>query len=191
MGGLIALEVAQQLKQDGEEIALLAMFDTFAPSYFDPEGYKPRKLFSKNWIENFLPNHIQELRKRSLKGQIIYGYNRISGLIRHKLKFFVCFFYHRIRRPLPHSIRYWYVENKNRRPAFVYSPKTYDGNLTLFSDSRNAGVEEKDMEKGWREFISGEIEVVGIPAKHSEFIEEPILAKELKICLERAQKNIK
>jgi len=67
----------------------------------------------------------------------------------------------------------------------------YDGNIVLFSDSRKEGLEETDMEKGWREFVSGEIEVFGIPAKHSEFIEEPILAKKLKLCLDRAQKSVK
>ena len=44
-GGLIAFEVAQQLRNEGEEIALLAMFDTMNPAKIEPRSIWGRSYY--------------------------------------------------------------------------------------------------------------------------------------------------
>lgn len=60
-GGNIALEMAQQLQLQGQEVALLAMFDTFAPKSVYLMPRIPRFLSSlKYCIQYSLPRHIAQ-----------------------------------------------------------------------------------------------------------------------------------
>src|SRR5437773_3104337 len=60
-GGLLAYETAQQLKARGQEVALLALFDTYGPGY-------PRRLSESNGTRLAVSN--TALRLKNLKGQL-------------------------------------------------------------------------------------------------------------------------
>ena len=175
MGGFIALEVAQQLKQQGQGIALLAMFDTYAPSFFknDPLFSKDPlilRIFNKFKVLIFSKRYGATFTKESK--EILRS---IKGKISFQLKLFLCKFYHGIHIPIPHKLRYWYVEQKNWKPILSYSPKQYHGDLVLFAEPQANNGLEFDVNKGWGDFIDGNIDVIDIPAKHMEFMEEPLL----------------
>ena len=76
--------------------------------------------------------------------------------------------------------------------AYVFQP--YSGKVTLFrtkDEDRTGGVGVKyDPTFGWGDIITGELEMNYIPGSHISILDEPnvnILAKELKICLEKTQ----
>jgi thioesterase domain-containing protein len=76
--------------------------------------------------------------------------------------------------------------------AYVFQP--YSGKVTLFrtkDEDRTGGVGVKhDPTFGWGDIITGELEMNYIPGSHISILDEPnvnILAKEVKICLEKTQ----
>ncbi|MFA6010978.1 MAG: amino acid adenylation domain-containing protein [Desulfobacteraceae bacterium] len=177
MGGFIAYEVAQQLKHEGQDIALLAMFDTFAPIYF-----KNNPSFSNDTIVTKMVNKFNALifSKRhgtTFKEQFKKILESIQRKIVIQLKFCLCNFYHSIQRPIPHKLRYWYVEQKHWKPVLAYTPRRYDGDMVLFAEPQAHHGLKIDMDKGWNNYIVGNIDVIDIPAKHMEFMEEPLLVE--------------
>lgn len=189
MGGFIALEVAQKLKRQGQDIALLAMFDTYAPSFF-----KKDPSFSKHPLIFRIFNKLNALIFSKRYGTtvmdqfkvILDSVNRNTAIL---LKLFLCKFYLSIHIPIPHKLRYWYVEQKNWKPVLNYSPKQYHGNLALFAEPQfNHGL-ELDVYKGWADYIEGNIDVIDIPAKHLEFMEEPLLVEEFYKYMQKYNHN--
>ena len=69
-----------------------------------------------------------------------------------------------------------------------YTPKVYDGKVTLFWASADLRT-SIDLVEGWRALAGGGIEVHEIPGSHLDIIKEPYvgeLAKKLLSCLARA-----
>jgi amino acid adenylation domain-containing protein/FkbH-like protein len=174
MGGLIAIEVAQKLKKAGEDIALLAMFDTFSPVYFNQATNFPGKPFYRRVLDGF--NRLIE--KKNDNNTWLTPLFELSKIFFRKVKFMVdintCKFYHRIHKPIPHKLRYWYVEHRHWAPIFAYSPEKYQGDLTLFSESYENAI-GIDLYKGWDHYVEGDISVIEIPAEHNKFMETPLL----------------
>ena len=175
MGGFIALEVAQQLKQEGQDIALLAMFDTYTLSFL-----KKDPLFSKDHLIVRILNKFKVLIFSKRYGTtFMKQFSKIHGSLKNKMVFFIklclCISFHVIHKPIPHKLRYWYVEEKHWKPILKYSPKRYKGDLVLFADSQTDIGLRSEVNKGWDDYIEGSIDVIEIPARHLEFMEEPIL----------------
>ncbi|MCD4674630.1 MAG: hypothetical protein K8S18_01365, partial [Desulfobacula sp.] len=174
MGGLIALEVAQQLKHKGKQIGGLIMFDTYDPDYIYSVGNK-NFMDRNDLIKKFLKMPSQKMIQLILR-KIFHG-------IKNFLKQTTCLFFRFFKRPIPHTLRYRYIEQKHLKPLFEYKAQLYNGNLTLFFNSHDGLSQDSAMIKGWENYISGEINTIGISARHSEFIEDPILSVKLADCL--------
>ena len=176
MGGFIALEVAQQLKKMGHEISFLAMLDTFSPTYFLESGEKEN-------FKSFFFRHFSAAIHLPFNEKIKYVKNRLKSTLKTRFNFLKCTLYKRLNRPLPHSLRYWYVEQKHWIPIMKYSPPMYDGDLILFSEALLNRTSDRDLKKGWDDYISGEIKVIQIFSKHNEFVEDPMVAVKLSECI--------
>jgi amino acid adenylation domain-containing protein len=187
MGGNIALEVAQQLKKDNEEISFLALFDTPGPGFLEPNESVIDNDFTLGKVRSFFNHHLPKLRKLSPKEQFSYLMNKIKFRISNKLKLIICGLFCFVNHPVPHKLRYWYVEQMNLKPAYKYKAKQYNGKITLFTDSTGSSKKEYNPTKGWEAVIKGEIEVIEIPANHNEFVEEPLLSEKLREYLLKAQ----
>jgi thioesterase domain-containing protein len=127
--------------------------------------------------------------RQSFKNQIRYIADRVKHRLANKTKMSLCTLYRVIRRPIPHGLRYWYVEQKNIKPLFSYDARQYSGSLTLFSGYNSQDGSDIDFDKGWRHYIDGEIKIIKIPANHHEFVEDPRLSQTLKVSLAEAQEN--
>jgi len=167
MGGLIAYEIAIQLKNKDKNIAFIALFDSFTP------------MFYKNRIDRFKLRHSHKLAKLSLIKVLGYFLKKIPNKIENIYKMMVCKLYKLNKLAIPYNFRHWYVRQKNRKTIYKYSPGIYKGNVFLFSDSKTKISGNNNLKKGWEKYITGNIEVVEIPAEHNNFLEHPLLAKEL------------
>lgn len=64
-GGNIALEMAQQLRKQGQEVILLALFDTYGPDAITLLPPVPRFLSSVNYLrQHMLPTYLQKVRSQ-------------------------------------------------------------------------------------------------------------------------------
>jgi amino acid adenylation domain-containing protein len=161
-GGTVAFEMARQLKAKGEEVAGLALLDTF-PGKYEPATSLLLKLGKMPAREQF--DYIQ--RKT---GQYARNWKR------------------RIDRMfLPQALKN--VRRGIHLAGTQYSPQSYRGDITLFRASEKSLRGVNDSYAGWRELAAGKLEVVEIPGGHVSMLSEPqvaVLAEQLKTRLEAA-----
>lgn len=197
-GGIVALEIAQKLHQNGEETGLLALFDTNSPSY--PKLLKETTNLRKMAYQ--FARRFQHHRDSliGLKGskRLAYIVSRAKKLqlkyhrkVRDNYLKLVRSFYFKLlgRKALPG--RYIQIENRIRSANRRYRPQKYPGKITLFRASNQPLGIIPDPTLGW-EGIPAELEIHEVPGHHGSIVAEPYvgtLAKSLTECIELAQIN--
>ncbi len=190
-GGTIAFEMACQLAAAGEEVALLALLDTYPAGYFKllpGSGTAAQRV--GRWARK-IETHLANLGQLGTMEKVVYVLTKLKyapAKIKHKLFRRAYKIYKRIGRPLPPVLRN--IEELNFTAVKDYVPQAYPGCATLFLASDLTGA--YDVQDGWRELVRGGIEVHEIPSNHLDIIKEPhvrVLAQELRACLDRAQQD--
>jgi thioesterase domain-containing protein len=161
-GGTVAFEMARQLRAKGEEVALLALLDTF------PGKYEPAASL------------LLKLGKMPAREQFDYIQRKTSAYARNWKR--------RIDRMfLPQALKN--VRRGIHLAGTQYSPKSYSGDIALFRASEKSLRGVNNSFAGWRELAGGKLEVVEIPGGHVSMLSEPqvaVLAEQLKARLEAA-----
>lgn len=197
-GGNVAFEMAQQLVNQGQQVALLAIIDSSAPTYKD----KQILLDYINW------DHARWLAEVS-KGIEVYldktidiSYETLQLLtVEEQLKYALNFF--KLANMLPPNAETRQLEKivqayKTSCLCLIdYLPKQiYPGKITIIrareelSDDPNKDLIAGDCEDsslGWSEFSTEPVEIHFVLGNHVSIMVEPhvqILAEELKVCLE-------
>lgn len=153
MGGIVALEVAQQLKAQGDVIEKLVMFDTFGPR----SNMKKFDINEKNFIERVTT--ALKYRKRVLIHKLQTKLFKILGIT------------------IPLEIRLFQAELNNYRALWSYKPAEYLGDLDLVRAHLQTTGWYSDPYMGWGKIIQGQIRTYEIAGSHSDFIESPELSK--------------
>ena len=144
--GIVAFEVAQQLRAQGEDVALLAIVESrpAAPPFI-----------------RSLPRLIRFLRRFPRKKPLLWA------------KFFPGQFKSasdgtatQFRGQVPSAWK-WIA-----RLQATYRPKPYNGPITLFLANEELHF-SKWIRQGWAKWAAGEFEVVVVPGDHFTMIEEP------------------
>lgn len=186
-GGTIAFEMACQLKAAGEEVALLALLDTYPAGYFK---LLPHGKASRGRMQQMLERvraHAANLGELGFAAKLTYLANKLKyapAKIKHKAYRRAYKMYERIGRPLPTVLKN--IEELNFMAAREYLPQVYSGRATLFSATDLTA--SFDVEDGWRQLVD-ELEVHKIPGNHLDMIKEPhvqVLAEKLRLCLNTA-----
>jgi amino acid adenylation domain-containing protein len=192
LGGMVAYEMARQLRVQGQSIALLALLDTY------PSGYA--KLFRNEATlgaafrrgAKRTRAHVMNLKSLSVNDGVSYLFKKARFAPR-KLKSQiwrrVFGAYQKLGRPFPQTFRD--VKEFNSLAVREYAPQVYDGKVTLFWASADLRT-SIDLVEGWRALAGGGIEVHEIPGSHLDIIKEPHvqeLAEKLGACLERANES--
>jgi amino acid adenylation domain-containing protein len=182
-GGFVAYEMAQQLRSQGQSVALVALFNAPLRSRLRPapkssaaqasskrnQSFSERLKIAVSWRAK---SAVEKLR---LAGEAaLFASCRISGI------------------PVPQSLRTLYVLRMTDRAEFLYRPQSYDGHVALF---RGRGIYDHDPEMGWAGLVKTGIEIhyVGDTeqgARH-EIVNEPLvqeLARDLNATLASAEK---
>lgn len=165
-GGVIAYEIAQQLRAEGQELALLVLMDTPRPDDFS----EPRAHFFHitRW------SHHRE-RLRRLRGKDKLGYLvRAGGWMLHTMG----------RAPAGHVRD---IQRTYARAIYGYRPKPYLGKLTLLVNEEVARISPS---LGWAQLVPGGIEVRRVPGNHISYIRGNVqaTARTLRECLEQAER---
>jgi aspartate racemase len=165
-GAILAFEMAQQLRQQGEEVALLASFDGGRPRYEldlaaleaaprEPDQRALRSFarrISRHW-RNFYrrgPAYLVErIRERTIERARTLEYNLGRRLAEGG-------------RPLPAILRQRFFQRNSWYAEENYRPRPYDGKMVVFSSSEFAS----EPALGWKELVRGGVEVHPIAGDH-------------------------
>ena len=161
-GGVIAFEMAQQLRKAGHQIALLAMIDTLTPAAAmnTPKPFKKLWLM-RNWSLKFA---IQRFRERhaghALETSHVQALQRLaSGAW--------------LTPELVEPYLFRHIVTVQGR----YKPASYNGPIVLYKASQ-ATMQYLNAGKflGWQAHIDGHIKIIGIPGSHNSMMQEPGLS---------------
>ena len=185
-GGLIAYEMAKQLKEMGKKVVMLGIFDTFAEQS-NKDDSKIKKIvtktsdfFRKVWCTFVLmadePLFILKFRSRSMMKR--------TRLLIEKLN--------PVKKPKDPNDFYVYAEkiiNNLYRAAQDYKLTPYDGTIDLFRAKRKTYYLPDFENYGWKPFALRGVNIHEVPGDHAEIFNPPNveeLAKVLQTCLDKA-----
>ncbi len=171
MGGMIALEAAQQLQRTGEQIGILVMFDTIGPNQEVTPGNRL----------------IHRIRQHNMVELLTYAKDRVSETKLSKQKLATCLEYQQRGEPLPHDLRFWFIEKMNYIAMGNYEYSVFNGEITLLKGTDEEGGLWSDPLRGWKDMATEGLEIHEIPGHHDTLVEEPLLGRQLAQCLEQAQ----
>jgi thioesterase domain-containing protein/acyl carrier protein len=196
-GGLLAYEMAQQLTNQGEEVAFLGMLDTWQTGHLrelDGPVARPRRAIDRaqrlfrNARDELaattqLPQIVSKLRDRGvlfITDLIGLGRRRLYSILEH------------LHRPVPAWLQFvndinWYAVER-----YQFSP--YPGRITLFRASHGIGAADNryGWDLGWGGLAKGGVEVHPVTSDHLGILREPSvreLASEITKCLIEREQN--
>jgi acyl-coenzyme A synthetase/AMP-(fatty) acid ligase/thioesterase domain-containing protein/acyl carrier protein len=183
-GGRVAYVMAQQLRAAGEEVALLALFDTYSQ-------VGQQRVTTPDWLRH----HWERLKALPFTRVPAYFWLRVRNLAKtvymglRVRSFSMAWRYFKSRgRPIPRILRRPVPANDMIRRD--YKPRPYGGDATLFKAEQRHAWTHADAHDGWFELIKGKLEIRPIPGGHYEIVRQPHvqeLAAELSDALNQAQ----
>jgi thioesterase domain-containing protein/acyl carrier protein len=167
-GGLVAYEIARQLRAQGQEIALLAMIDT------------------RKAAPPALPHLLQFF---LLLGRLNLG--ALARKIYTRVTWWLARAFSKLTNaPLSREFRHSRSMEVCSRAAKLYVPETYPGRVTFFrAKITRDPLAAAQTQIKWNDLALGGVETHEIACEHAHMLDEPhiqVLASKLKGCLERA-----
>ena len=172
--------MARQLQTVGQRVALLALIDTFhsAPKRPAPRGTSvgapfrfigARLRFHYGAVGRLGPNQRRTYVLRKIRSGFVWTGSRLGafcGSLRAS-----------VRSPaLPEPVQVVYAANG--RASRAYTPKPYDGLVTLFR-ATDLGITIEDPYLGWGEVPGIDIEVIQVPGIHVSILEDEVTLRTL------------
>jgi oxalate---CoA ligase len=181
--GVLAFEMAQQLKAAGEDIALLALFDTPNPTRLGMQPLRRSLAFQVRMWQWRVRFQVASIRRLGRKEAATYVMERIVAgghLIRNVL-----------RGASAHASIPGSQHPSGIRPRIAnYKPQPYSGPVTVFCTGGSNPGAAAYSSGGWEEFARGSLSRVPVPGDHLTMFLEPnvdVLARELQRSMERAE----
>ena len=168
LGGTIAYEIAQCLRRDGHEVALLALLDTYNFARME----RPKAL---SLLRQKLSFHLGNLVHLPWRNWPAYLSKKVriarDGEFLSLLRWLKRSVSTRAgNRPL-RSIGKT-VQEANERAADLYRPKPYAGNVVVFRPSTNYDF-YPDAQMGWGDYVTGRLDIVELPVNPHAMLIEP------------------
>lgn len=185
IGGMVAFEMAQQLRAQGEEVGLVVLLDPDPlNAHTDSSSRVPRTLSPSSLIEALrqkLDRHLRALALLEPQQKMSYvrerAQNRIA-LLRGKTSWcwrkFLCEF---LNYPLPPDLRSRYLGTIYHTAAAAYVPKPYGGRVVLFKTQGRY----RDGELGWGKHLAEKFAVQELEIDHMGVFQEPYVQTFAKI----------
>jgi amino acid adenylation domain-containing protein len=187
MGGVVAYEMAQQLRAAGQEVGLLALLETWPPPPRSSRrrfGLGGRRLAVLRFVAGRLGLYLRNLARLRGRRRLRFLRERLATLV----QMIAARDPFRGDRSELHLQR---VTQANLLAFERYEPRPYPGPVVLFrAEGRPLGAKE-DRRMAWRELALGGLEVYTMPGDDSGLmLAEPhirTVAGQLERCLERAR----
>jgi amino acid adenylation domain-containing protein len=173
-GGMVALEMAQQLIAQGEEPPVVVLFDTLCTAARETSFSHKLTSFSSPLL-NIL--RISGSERRAYLSRVATAPLRAIQWGLHVAK-------------LPRKVRK--IRNACLKAARYYVPRSYPGRVILFRSSREALGGLSDPYAGWSEYLGDGLEVREVKSNHDNILLEPqvqLVAEQLRTCLNDAQRT--
>ncbi|MBN1220775.1 MAG: amino acid adenylation domain-containing protein [Anaerolineae bacterium] len=191
MGGVVAFEMAQQLRRQGQIVKRLVLLDSWAPS---PNGYG-----RADDDATLLAEFLSELRFRSAQDlpELPGDFHRLDldeqlDYILEQAKMLEVVI---PEGGLPQLYRLLQVFRANVRAMQSYIPQVYAGRIVLFKSSEDyfgrqgSSAHIPGVAFGWDKLSIAPVEIHTIPGDHYSMLAEPyvqVLAHKLARCLDQA-----
>jgi amino acid adenylation domain-containing protein len=180
--GVMAYEIAQQLRDQGQTVSLLALFDSQNPARGQEHAAKGgiRRRFSK------LKHHLATTFSNGLKSSLPLWRKGVRDRLNRIRRARRVSFAEREgaldeTQPMDNAL-----EDTMFRAVNSYRPETYTGAVTVFQcKDRPADIYFNSAES-WRTVVAGDLRVYEIPGNHRSMFLEPnvtVLARLLEDCL--------
>jgi amino acid adenylation domain-containing protein len=195
-GGLVAFEMARQLKMQGQDVPLLAVVDAGAPAFLKKTIEADDAVLLTILANEFtryslkqdeLKTMLQTLRQLDSEGQLKYVmkyFMENDAVSAHVEPTYAFQFLQRHLR----------VFRTRVKVSSAYVPQVYPGRVTLFRSSEEPPeMVGLDPTKGWGELSTEPVEIHIIPGNHATMGLEPhvrVLAECLQSCIDKAPRNI-
>jgi len=186
MGGVVAYEMAQQLRAAGQEIGLLALLETWLPNSMSTGkvGMSARRAALLGFVKDRLHLYREAFVQRSLRERLRYVLKRLRLLTTIL-----------VQRDVSGGVREEFnlrvVTHANMLAFLHYKPREYPGPVVFFRAEGRDVAPAADYRLVWRDLITGGLEVYNAPGHDSGgMLTTPhvqVLASQLKRCLDRAQ----
>jgi thioesterase domain-containing protein len=194
-GGALAYETACQLVDRGRQLKLVAIIDTGLSSERQPTlagslGFTltiVRNL--PNWVldnilrtepNGFVANLNNHLKKLANRGSRIVSPGGSISCKPELGDFFDLSLFPQ---------KYVKMMQSNLRALREYTPKRYPGRLTLFRACTRPLLHSQDADLGWREWVTGGVEIISVPGHHLSILKEPsvrVLARNLQSAVDNS-----
>jgi acetoacetyl-CoA synthetase len=169
IAGLVAYEIAQQLRAQRQEVALLVMFDAVNPARLDGLSAMRTIFVQADEFCRKIWFHLRSMTRLEFGGLPAYFLERLKN------------FWHTLtRRTWPARFTMEVlgpVLRREPRNMYLmgrrYRPKPYSGRVVLFRRSLQAITRYLDWKLAWGGVIAGEFDIVESRGGHSQMLDEP------------------
>ena len=182
MGGVVALEMAQQFRAQRQRVALLALLDTritTADEELADEDFDARLLL--DFVRYFglsldLRDSLARLPKHELLERVLEHAKR-AGLMPSDIE-------------VSHAQPFIELCKADFRATQNYALHRYPGRITLFKAGQELAATSSDSTLGWSQWAAAGVEVHVVPGNHATMVYRPhveVLAEKLRACLDQVQ----
>src|SRR5215204_983386 len=184
MGGLVAFEMACQLQRQGQQVALVALFDSITPYTvrFRQENEEAMHVASFAFHLGFSPAEMANVSEQLLSFSEEIQLKHLFELAQSKGIFPKGF----NLAQLHHLFK---VYRSNNEAALAYRPQACSAPLALFRAAETMDEELRDTTYGWSQLAEGSLEIEVVTGDHFTMLEEPhvsLLAQKLRVRLAQA-----
>jgi thioesterase domain-containing protein len=163
-GGVLAYEIAQQLRAAGQEIALLALVDAFPTGAPPLARLMPRPIYRVFHRAQILSFHLGNLVRLGMADRLAYAASK-TGRARTALTARVYGLLHRSATAVSPQLAF-------REALTAYDPEPYAGSMVLFRAARMPLGIKAPPEEGWAGLVA-DITVETVPGYFTTPISEP------------------
>ncbi len=163
-GGLVAFEMAQQLKAEGDDLALLVMIDTPTPQDM-PTHLTDSAAILQYLLKDEMELSVEELRKFEPKSQIDYVLDKATHDGRSHML------------PSHLSVSLFNTWIAHQKATFNYSPVSYDGDVLFYCHTVPMEHFPSAPHRSWSGFVEGRVSVHHMPGDHISMNYHPHITK--------------
>ncbi|MEX2492637.1 MAG: amino acid adenylation domain-containing protein [Nitrospirales bacterium] len=172
-GGIVAYEMAQQLRAQEETIEVLILIDPSIPASIRKTASQhlqvatslPAAKLRKNQ-EATPETHLTPISFNKILSGIQWRLRSLANTFKFLFKKITCIMIFKLGYSLPKPFRRFYTTMVVQTAAKLYDPEAYPGKIILFQTS-------KRMKECWENMALGGLETHNIPAQHLDIFNEP------------------
>ena len=185
-GGLVAYEMAQQLRRAGQEVGLLVLMDPTSPRFWVPTGSESSGQRSVSRYALALRRHwknLKELDGKGLAKHLMAALKWRSECLARALKMRLCYAYLEVGRRIPSGLRMFYFFETSEKATEKYMPSPYEGSVALLVAQSRADDSQPVF---WQELISGDLRIHELAGDHLD----PIVGPQVELWGNRVKESL-